>query len=246
MLEKISNVMVLGCGRSGTSIFGELFEHIPQFTYYSEPPYQDLKNFDYSQPIAIKVPNESPGFISTPGLSFPLDDFKTAFPAPRQLYWIVRHPLDTICSLRIGISKNWGHHPRPVDWQNWLSRPVLEQCAHHWNYLNTVGYSQVKDMVKVVHFEDMLNEPLKFAQSIGRDIGLDLKANEKALADWANRVQNTNNEKFIEAKTSRAYSRKDHNVRISRWKENLTTQEVQQIKPIIAEGAGIFGYELNL
>ncbi|MBX2844185.1 MAG: sulfotransferase [Flammeovirgaceae bacterium] len=244
-MKKISHVVVLGCGRSGTSIFGELFEHIPQFTYYSEPPFKDLKRYDYSQPIAIKVPKESPGYISTPGLSFPLEELKNVLPKPKQLYWIVRHPLDAICSLRIGISKNWGHHPKPADWQDWLSKPLLEQCAYHWNYLNTVGYNQIKDLVQVVHFEDMLNDPLAFANAVADDIGLVLKDNKKALKDWANRVQNTNNEKFIEAKTSREYSRKDHNVRISRWKENLKEKEVEQIKPIIAEGAGNFGYGLD-
>ena len=34
-----SHVIILGCGRSGTSIFGELFEHIPGYMYYSEPPF---------------------------------------------------------------------------------------------------------------------------------------------------------------------------------------------------------------
>jgi hypothetical protein len=33
----VANAVVLGCGRSGTSIFGELFEALPGFTYLSEP-----------------------------------------------------------------------------------------------------------------------------------------------------------------------------------------------------------------
>ena len=51
--------------------------------------------------------------------------------------------------------------------------------------------------------------------------GLDIEAHESALAEWADRVQNTNNKKFVEAKTSRHYSRADHQTRIDRWKENL-------------------------
>ena len=33
----MKNVLILGCGRSGTSIFGELFESLPGFSYLSEP-----------------------------------------------------------------------------------------------------------------------------------------------------------------------------------------------------------------
>lgn len=32
-----ANAAVLGCGRSGTSIFGELFAALPGFRYWSEP-----------------------------------------------------------------------------------------------------------------------------------------------------------------------------------------------------------------
>ncbi len=129
------HVVILGCGRSGTSIFGELFEHLPDYRYYSEPPLASLATLDYSAPVAMKVPRESEGFHCSPGLSFPLDTLLAIIPAPRTIYWQLRHPLDTICSLR---------------------------------------------------------------------------------------VQNTNNGQFVEAKTSRAYSRTDHTVRVERWRENLS------------------------
>ena len=54
-----SHVLILGCGRSGTSIFGEFFQDLSAYTYYSEPPYADLKTYNYAKPIAIKVPTES-------------------------------------------------------------------------------------------------------------------------------------------------------------------------------------------
>ena len=67
----------------------------------------------------------------------------------------------------------------------------------------------------------------------------------KLIKEWANRVQNTNNKQFVEAKTSRNYSRPDHKTRIDRWKENLTKEEVKRIVPIAEETAKQFGYELN-
>ncbi len=240
------HVLILGCGRSGTSIFGELFEHLPGYSYFSEPPFEQLAKLNYKFPVAVKVPTESPGFSSSTGLSFPLEHLLRIFPEPRQWYWQIRHPLDTVCSLRVGISKNWGHHPRPPDWQQWLSRPLLERCAHHWQYLNEVGYAQIADMVKVKRFEDMVSNPLAFAHNICEDTGCDQRYCEPALQAWAKRVQNSNNANFVEAATSRPYSTTDHQVRIGRWKENLTKAEIERIWPIIRETSVKFGYNLNI
>lgn len=239
-----SHVCILGCGRSGTSIFGELFDHLPEYTYFSEPPFADLPNFDYSQPIAIKVPTPTPGILSDPGLPFQWEEFLSKFPEPRILYWQVRHPLDTICSLRVGISKNWGHHPRPNDWKEWLDKPLLVQCAHHWNYLNTVGYERVKKYVIVNRFEEMILDSMGAAKRICKEIGLDHTSHKDALTKWSNRVQDKNNHQFKEAKTSQAYSRNDHVRKVGRWEENLRSKDIDLIRPFILDGAANFGYEL--
>ena len=241
-----SHVVILGCGRSGTSIFGELFEHLPVYTYLSEPLYEDLITQSFSTPVAIKVPKKGQGFPPTPGLSFPLPDLMATIPDPKQIFWQIRHPLDTICSLQVGISKNWGHHPKPPDWQEWLSRPLLERCAHHWNYINDIGYEQVKDIAAVTRFEEMVIDPFGFALNICEQVGLDNSTCSPELEEWSERVQNTNNEKFVEAKTSKAYSRKDHSVRIGRWKENLSKKEIASILPIISHTSSKLGYELAL
>jgi hypothetical protein len=239
------NVCILGCGRSGTSIFGELFEHLNDYTYYSEPLFRDLKNFDYSKPIAIKVPKSEENQICLPGLSFDLNEFLRIFETPRVLFWQVRHPLDAICSLRIGISNNWGHHPRPIDWNEWLDKPLLKQCAYHWNYINTVGFTHVKELVTILKFEDTINNPLKTAHTVAKTACIDIKKNENEISEWAKRVQNTNNRDFIEAKCSRNYSRPYHEKRVERWKENLSIEEVNSILPLIKEGAANFGYDLS-
>ena len=66
------------------------------------------------------------------------------------------------------------------------------------------------------------------------------------LSAWSLRVQDTNNEKFVEAKTSRNYSRPDHNKRIGRWKENLCHDDLLQVIPIVINAARLFGYELSV
>jgi hypothetical protein len=240
-----SHVVILGCGRSGTSIFGELFEHLEPYTYWSEPKYGRLWQLDLTHPIAVKVPAEDPEFASTPGLSFPLEHLLENLPDPKLFFWQVRHPLDAICSLRVGIANNWGHHPRPPDWRDWLEKPLLERCAHHWRYLNTVGYSAVRELARPTRFEDFVADPRAFAEEICGYVGLAPEDYGQALDEWANRVQNTNNEKFVEARTSRNYSRPDHRARVGRWRENLTAEEVARLTPLVAEAARVFGYELE-
>ena len=244
MTSPIKHTLILGCGRSGTSIFGEFFDHLPEYSYYSEPDFAEYRQLDFSKPVAAKVPRDNKDFPGPHGLSFPPDALPEAFLENGLIFWQVRHPLDAICSLRIGIARNWGHHPRPHDWQEWLERPLLERCAHHWAHLNSDGYQHVAKQAVVCRFEDMIRDPMQFAQSIAGQTGLDLQKNGDQIREWATRVQDTNNEKFVEAHTSRPYSRPDHSKRVGRWQENLTGPEVGMVLPIIADAAMTFDYQL--
>jgi len=236
------HAIILGCGRSGTSIFGELFMHLPPYKYYSEPAFDDLITFDYSTPTAIKVPTESIQFPSDNGLSFPLDKLLEVIPEPFQIFWQIRHPLDTICSLKVGISRNWGHHPRPDDWLNWLEKPLVQRCAHHWNFINSFGYDRVAHLAKIKTFESLINDPFNFAQTICNDLQIDVHLQSSYIKEWSQRVQNSNNKYFVEAETSKPYSTNDHSVRIGRWKENLTSEEVGLVLPIIDKTSNQLGF----
>ncbi len=240
-----AHVVVLGCGRSGTSIFGELFRHIPGYSYISEPPFGDLAGYDYSAPIAIKIPRPAAGQPVSPGLPFRVDALLAAVPEPRRIFWLVRHPLDAICSLRVGIAKNWGHHPRPPDWRSWLAEPLLRQCAHHWLRINTAGFASINQLATVVRFEDMIRDPLETARRAADSVGIDPGAGDEQLRDWTKRVQNENNEDFDEAEPSRSYSRPDHETCIDRWRENLTAAEAAELIPLVGETAARFGYALG-
>ncbi len=244
MKPQPKHVLILGCGRSGTSIFGELFEHLPDYTYYSEPDFAQYCQLDFSSAIAAKVPRDSAEFPAPAGLSFPPNELPADFRENGIIFWQIRHPLDAICSLRVGISKNWGHHPRPHDWQTWLDRPLIERCAHHWTYLNSNGYQQLADQTTICRFEEMIDNPQTFAENACLQAGVDITLRTTEIGEWADRVQDTNNEKFIEAETSRPYSTNDHSRRVGRWKENLSKKEVKAVLPIIAGTAVMFGYEL--
>lgn len=233
--SRASHAIVLGCGRSGTSLLGELFAGLPGYTYYSEPPFEDLAGYDYGAPVAIKVPKPAARRDSSPGFPFLLAESRAAVPEPREIFWRLRHPLDAICSLRVGISQDWGHHPRPPDWESWLTAPLLRRCAHRWVHINTRGYEQVRDRAKLHRFEDMIGDPLGFAQGICGQVGLDPAACEAALCAWARRVQDRDNDDFEEAECSTPHSRPDHARKAGRWWENLSAAEVAEPVPVVAE-----------
>jgi hypothetical protein len=233
------HVLVLGCGRSGTSIFGELFEDTGHFIYKSEVDMDEIMSLSTDLPLALKVPRPSEKYPADQGLSFPLETLLEKLEHNVKIFWIVRHPLDTICSLKVGISKNWGHHPRPLDWMDWLEKPLLEQCAHHWNYINSHSFACVKEIAEVVYFEDMIRHPRKFAQAALDKVDIQ----EVKIDSWCLRVQNRNNSDFIEARTSRAYSTNDHSKRVVRWRENMTTEEAVQVWPMVSNLAEKFAYE---
>ncbi len=200
-----------------------------------------LANFGVNR--AAKVPRESIGFPADAGLSFPLKTLLMRHPTTR-IFWIIRHPLDTICSLRVGIGNNWGHHPRPPDWANWVSRPILEQCAHHWSYINSHGFDSMPKSACLVRFEDMIRSPSKFAENVCMNIGVDAQDYSDALGNWVRRVRDANDDQFVEALTSRVYSRPDHRVRVGRWRENLSSTDVKIAAGIVLDSAKQFGYSL--
>jgi hypothetical protein len=239
-----ANALILGCGRSGTSIFGELFASFPAFRYYSEPLLCDLVGILGRDPVAVKVPRQAEGASPRSGCSVELADVRSVLPGPLVVFWQVRHPLDAICSLRVGIEQDWDHHPRPLDWRDWQDRPLIERCAHHWAVINEDGYQQVRRSVIVNRFEDMIADPHGCGLRAAGAVGVEASQLGEAFGSWVGRVQDQNNDRFVEAETSRRNSRPDHSRRVGRWMENLTPAEVRSVLPIVSTGAERFGYEL--
>lgn len=245
MSNGAANAAILGCGRSGTSIFGELFAALPGFRYWSEPFLAELPAGGPApgDAWAVKVPRTAPDDDPPIGLSTSLAALDAALPAPRVTFWQARHPLDAICSLRVGIADGWGHHPRPPDWEAWQHRTLVERCAHHWATINGPGYDAVADIAVTNRFEDLIADPRACAERTAALVGVE--ASGPAVDAWVDRVRDTNDERFIEAETSRRRSRPDHTVRVGRWRENLTDAEVDAVAPIVADAAARHGYDVG-
>ena len=91
----------------------------------------------------------------------------------------------------------------------------------------------------------MLRSPRSFATDVCDRIGIPPEERGDGVDTWADRVQDTNNERFVEAETSRSFSRRDHQVRVGRWQENLDSAEVQTVATIVAKANAAFGYSLS-
>jgi len=242
-----AHVVILGCGRSGTSIFGELFEHLTPYRdrYHFEPHFDEVRALDFSSgPVAIKVPKLQPGHAMTPGLPFVLEELLELVPQPRVIFWQVRHPLDAVCSLRPGIMAGWKHNPKPADWVAWMGQPVILQCARHWQNINETGNLAVRDIATVTRYEDLVSDPRGFAEAVCRAIDLDAMAHAAEIEAWVATVGNTKSGSSYEAKRQVHWSRQDHTTRVARWRENLSSTEIAMIRPVIQRAAAIHGYEL--
>jgi hypothetical protein len=120
---------------------------------------------------------------------------------------------------------------------------LVERCAHHWAVINGDGFDRVRDVAIVNRFEEMLRDPRECGVRAAESLGVPATELGVEFERWVDRVQDTDNERFVEAETSRRHSRQDHSRRVGRWRENLSTDEVDAVWPIVAEAASRFGYE---
>jgi len=246
----MNNTLILGCARSGTSILGEFFECLPGYSFLFEPqlvPRAYRAAIDTCQPpIAIKRPKTAPEHAATctPGLAFDWPQLRASLPEPLTIIWIVRHPFDTICSLRPGILNQWNHSPRPPGWQELQQHPWEIQCANHWANINGVGFAALYEQVHVIKYENLVANPGAMAEVLCQWIGCPLPPPPEAMT-WAASVGNRKGSGAYEAKRQDRWSETNHQVRVGRHWENLTPGQRELVHPIVSAVASNFGYELN-
>lgn len=237
-------VIIQGCGRSGTSILGELFEHLPLFEYYFEPHLEDLDNeiLKGQQNIAIKVPKG--GGVLTSGLACNMDKLINLIGDDYKLLWIVRNPLDTICSLKPGIEDGWSHNPKPPEYFELLDEPWYIKASYHWLYINNQGFSSLKKFgkVHVVRFEDLINKSSEAIEELLYYLGLNISI--KSLQPYVNKISNKVKDSY-HAKNQVYWFRDNHKNRVGRYKENLNNNQINEILEIVNPIAIKFDYQLS-
>jgi hypothetical protein len=242
-------VVILGCARSGTSILGEFFEKFPGYHYQFEP-HLDSNNYSatistFPSPFALKRPKLSHDATSdrTHGLAFHWPTLFAALPTYHIVIWIVRHPLDTVCSLRPGILNEWNHSPRPPNWQELRKLPWEEQCATHWAYINGRGFNAVNHVAKIIRYENMVGDSIGTARQLCDWIGW-TDTIPKEIIEWAKSIGNKKGETQYEAKLQTRWSENNHLRRVGRHRENLNDEQRARIRSILQTEASLFNYDL--
>lgn len=264
----MNHVIIFGCGRSGTSILGELFEEMDEYSYLFEADVLDIENFEFNGPklLASKVPKIrarnftlyikpllrnllAPKKVHkalSPGLTVNLEWLIKTLPCNYKFIFIARHPLDTICSLKPGIEAGWSHNPRPLDYKKYLKAPLVERCARHWQYINDVGFKTLteRNEVLIVLYENLVLNTRDTVQRILNYIEMTDYSISK-LASYIEKVQDKTKDSYQAKKQIRWY-RDDHITRINRWKNDLTKDEAESAWKIVGSTAKQFGYKLDL
>lgn len=241
--DKNSNIIILGSGRSGTSILGELFGYLPAFNYLFEPLLEDIPNHPNDKRICIKVPKG--GKSLTKGLACDMDELVNILGKNTKIIWIIRNPLDTICSLKPGIEDNWNHNPKPPNYKKIFNKPWHIKCAHHWNYINSVGFksASIYGPILIVRYEDLIIESKETISQILAFISS--KTSIEDLTLYMEKLQNNTSHSY-HAKFQIHWFRNNHKTRINRYKENMTEKEISETYAIIKKTASNFGYSKPL
>lgn len=240
----MKNVLVLGCARSGTSILGELFDHLPEYRALEfEPDVQWLSRF--ARPCAVKNPalfrptEEEAIAVRSPGLPFELGAVRQELDDPDAL-WIVRHPLDAVASLRPGLADFWGHGPPPPDFPALFERPVIERCAAQWDWVNGAGFRSACVLrVMLVYYEDLVAQPVGTAARVCAFLGY--RSLPRGAVEWAATV--SDDVTHHQARHQSRWATADHARRVGRWRENLTDFEAMAAARLTQATAAFFGYD---
>lgn len=232
------NVVIFGCPRGGTSIMGELFEHVEDFDYYFEPSIEWLTRgqdrWAAKNPVDFAGGNQDAAIQRrTPGLPCRLEDLESL--DVRHFLWIVRHPLDNIASLLPGLTTGWNHSPQPPEWEQ-IEQP-LDRAISLWNWMNGVGFSHVAEFASVVAYEDLIANPEDTVRSVLSIVGAEPSP---SMGRYLRRIGD--DATGYQAKHQVRWMTTDHAQRVGRWRETLAPEDAKKAWDQVAQVAHEFGY----
>jgi len=245
-------VFLLGCARSGTSIFGEALAAHPDITYLFElsPTWNSIveEGADHRLDASSATPEVArqvyaefsqrlrgePGEVlleKNPKHVLRLPFLAELFPWARFLH-IVRDGRDTAASLMFrNRGPVWGHLQVP-GWKELLERYGEEnhvRCAHQWRIAVETARAdgaRLDDRCREVRYEDLVQGPLAVAEEALAFMGLDAP---EAVAEFCGKIQDETEGSYHALKQVRHYV-DNHSRRVGRYRENLSAAEVAEVE----------------
>lgn len=220
------SVAVLGCGRSGTSIVGELFK-MSRLKYFFEPPMDTVRELG-GRKIAVKNPTDP--LRRTRGLQCDIEELDEIL-SPRYI-WVIRNPLDTVASLEPIVRENrlgfWSEHDTYRSKLEWY-----ELAAVHWNMVNAIGYSSVPSPL-VVRYEDLILQTKPTVNKILQWCGL---KDGRWTRRYIKKVTNVSGRNEVQEQLR---WHKRHSRHVGRWQESLSEEQAVRVLQLTVPSIGLW------
>lgn len=251
---------VVGCARSGTSILGELIASHPEVRYLFEahdawslagsgPDGSDRLVADDVSPedqqrirrwFAQHHRDESLLVEKNPRSALRIPMIRSIFPEARLIH-IVRDGRDVACSMVPGCGGNRWSHLRPPGWRQMMQQYAgAFRCAHAW--LKTMQFL-LDDLADTPHllvrYEDLVADSPAKASEIFEYLQAPVTAEVDAFCE---RISDRTDGSY-HAQHQSDWFRPDHEVRVGRWRQNLTDAEAETINDLLTPMLRRLGYE---
>lgn len=252
--------LIIGCARSGTSILGELVAAHPGVQYFFEvhrvweiggPGPDDshrLTAADATPEVVAAIrgwfEGESDGRMiveKCPRNAVRVPYLRAILPEARIIH-VVRDGRDTACSLRPGIGGADWQHLKPANWLRLRELAWAERTARLWSEVVTLAEDELTGSGHLlVRYEDLVGDPPAEAARILEFLGL--PPSDEVLR-FCDRIQDRVPGSYAARRADR-WDTPDHEVRIGRWRTNLTPEEQLAVESLTATARRRLGYEVD-
>lgn len=257
--EQTAIAFIVGCARSGTSILGEMIASHPQIHYLFEAhdawKLAGSNDDDSDRLTADDVPQEMQQRIKRWFAQHRRDDtllveknprsvlriplIRSIFPEARLIH-IVRDGRDVACSMIPGCGCDHWSHLRPPGWRQIMQQHAgAIRCAHAWLRVMQIAMGDLADAPHLqIRYEDLVADPQAAAQAVFDYLGMPVDAEVHAFCD---QISNQTADSY-HARHQSDWFRPDHDVRVGRWRQNLTNEDAQTINDLVAPMLQRLGY----
>lgn len=241
---------VVGCARSGTSILGELLASHPDVKYLFEAHTiwekggrginnsHRLTDEHVTPTVKAEIQTwfreqQEDGKLlieKNPRNILRVPYITKIFPNAKIIH-ILRDGRDVACSMEPGCGRDHWSHLKPPSWSEYYADfSGALRCAMAWKEIVEIG---LKDLEKREHllikYEDLVTSPSATAGKICSYLGLGL---DQAVIEFAHNIVNRTGSSY-HAKYQHHWYEDNHEVRIGRWKENLSFFERRKINKVL-------------
>lgn len=254
--------LIIGCARSGTSILGELLASHPQVAYLFEAnkiwesvgPSADGSHrllADRATPDVCRRLRRELRRHVRPGTAIVVEKcprnalripfLRAVFPQAKLIH-IIRDGRDAACSLVPGMASGQWLHLRPPGWQEIQARyEGALRCAVAWQSIIQIALADLQQSDHLeIRYERLVADPQTAARELMEYLQL---PSAPTMHDFAGRIQDRTAGSY-QARFQSQWYRPDHDVRVGRWRENLTPEQQDAIHSLIGPTLSRLGYEV--